>query len=87
MGRFDAAKGGEEPIKEEVVNNNSPNISVEPMEVQLRLDLYDSKWVIAVKQGAKEWAHLREDNNGYHAIRKFNSRMEAEEFCRSIGLV
>ena len=90
MGRFDAAKNGEEPVKEEVVNDNSSSVSVEPMEVQLRLDSDDSKWFIAVKRGEKGWAYLKEERvgNGYstNEVRKFNSRMEAEEFCRSIGL-
>ena len=82
MSRYDAAKGNEPEINE--VPKIFGSVKIEPVGVQISIDPQSSSWVIWIKkEGSKERVPLRND---YSGIRKFKTRMEAEEFCKNIGL-
>ena len=93
MGRFDAAKS-EETGNNEMENSSSistdNNISIESLDIQVCIDPNICKWYVRISEKGKEnWMTLKR-NSSYTNVKeviKFETRTEAEEFCKNIGLV
>ena len=92
MDRYDIAMAENEKKDKNPPDKEIPaKIPIQPMEIELRLDPSTCMWSIQIKTEGNKWEYLRQETvQGIMrtlTVREFSTRMEAEDFCKNIGLV
>jgi hypothetical protein len=91
MGRYDLNKqSNEEKIpkqKEEPLEYGGSPL-IEPIEVKLVFSVDDSMWKVKIKTDKNVWiSACIKSPNGYTETVRFNTAKEAEQWCKTKGLI